>query len=219
MKPYASSKPDCRGGEKAERKEWPHHLHMSPATVHHKEAVFSIVREISGREHDDPMDDVDVNMAIWSIFLNATLRAAVDLGRDYETNLRYVKNHLWNSMKQLFNETEKLISGQTEITGANMIYFFELTWMSTSLFCSKAYEYTNAKTCVFSDSVLCVGKMGDDPIANWKSKIECYSKNNHFKDMNRIDGMPTEFKWKIFPGITTLGLFEKIQSSDERLTV
>ena len=35
---------------------------------------------------------------------------------------------------------------------------------------------------------------------------------NHLKDMNRIDGMPTEFKWKIFPGITTLGLFEKIQS-------
>ena len=30
--------------------------------------------------------------------------------------------------------------------------------------------------------------------------------------MNRIDGMPTEFEWKIFPGITTLGLLEKIQS-------
>ena len=30
--------------------------------------------------------------------------------------------------------------------------------------------------------------------------------------MNRIDGMPTELEWKIFPGITTLGLFEKIQS-------
>ena len=50
------------------------------------------------------MDDVDVNMAIWFVFLNATLRAAVDLGQDYETNLRYVKNHLWNSVKQLFIE-------------------------------------------------------------------------------------------------------------------
>ena len=30
--------------------------------------------------------------------------------------------------------------------------------------------------------------------------------------MNRIDGMPTEFEWKVFPGITTLGLLEKIQS-------
>ena len=67
------------------------------------------------------MDDLDVNMAIWGIFLNATLRAAVHLGQDYEANLRYVKNHLWNSVGQLFNGTEKLISGQTEITGLNTI--------------------------------------------------------------------------------------------------
>ena len=39
-----------------------------------------------------------------------------------------------------------------------------------------------------------------------------YSEDNHFKDMNPIDGMPTEFEWKIFPGITTLGLLETIQS-------
>ena len=137
------------------------------------EAVFSIVREISGREHDDPTNDLDVNMAIWGIFLNATLQAAVHLGQDYETNLRYVKNHLWNSLKQLFNEAEKLSSGQIEITGANTINFRELTWMSTSLLCSKAYQYTKAKACVFSGSVLCVEKMGHDPIATWKSKIKC----------------------------------------------
>ena len=28
---------------------------------------------------------------------------------------------------------------------------------------------------------------------------------------NRIDGMPTEFEWKIFPGFTALGFLEKIQ--------
>ena len=54
--------------------------------------------------------------------------------------------------------------------------------------------------------------MGDDPIATWKSKIKWYSESNHFKDMNRTDGMPTEFERKTFPGITTLGLLEKIQS-------
>ena len=37
--------------------------------------------------------------------------------------------------------------------------------------------------------------------------------NNHFKDMIRIDGMPTEFEWKIFPRITALGLLEKIQKN------
>ena len=54
--------------------------------------------------------------------------------------------------------------------------------------------------------------MGDDPIATWKSKIEWYSENNLFKNMNRIDGMPSEFQWKIFTGIMTLGFLEKIQN-------
>ena len=72
VKPNASSTSDCQEGLKVERKVWPHHLHMSPDTVHHTEAVFSIARENYGREHDDPMDDLDVNMAIWGILLNAT---------------------------------------------------------------------------------------------------------------------------------------------------
>ena len=114
-------------------------------------------------------------------------------------------------MGQLFNETGKLISEKKEITGVSTIAFKDATWMSTSLLCEKAYRITNAKVCVFSDSVLCVGKMGDDPIATWKNKTEWYF-DNHLKDLNRIDGKPTEFEWNIFTGIITLGLLEKIQS-------
>ena len=57
-------KSDCQGRPVAEKIEWSHNLLMSPATIHHTEAVFSIVRRIYGREFDDPMNDVDVNMAI-----------------------------------------------------------------------------------------------------------------------------------------------------------
>ena len=64
FKKRASSKSDHPGSPKTERKEWSHNVHVSPATVHHTEAVFSIVRGICGREHDDPMDDLDVNIAI-----------------------------------------------------------------------------------------------------------------------------------------------------------
>ena len=109
-KPHASSKSDCQGGAEAERKEWSHKLHVSPATVHHMEAVFSIVRRIFGREHDDPMNDLNVNLSFWEHISECHPRAAVHLGQDYEANLRYVKNHLWNRRGQLFNETGKLIS-------------------------------------------------------------------------------------------------------------
>ena len=123
-----------------------------------------------------------------------------------------MKNHFWDSVGQLFNENEKLVGEQEEITGVSKINFKDCLWMSTSILCSRACQITNAIAYVFSDSVLCVGKMGSDLFATWKSKIKWYSENKHFKDLNRIDGMPTEFEWKILTGITTLGLLEKIQS-------
>ena len=62
----------------------------------------------------------------------------------------------------------------------------------------------------FSDSVLCLGKMGDNPIESWKKQIQWYS-NNLLKDISRIDGKPIEFEWKIFPGFTTAGILKEIQ--------
>ena len=155
------------------------------------------------------MYDLDVNMGIWGIFLNTTLRAAVHLGQDHEANLRSVKNHFWNSVGQLFNENEKLIGEQKEITGVSTINFKDCKWMSTSSLCSEASQITNAKPHVFCSLW---EEIGADLIATWKSKIKWYSENNHFKDMNEIDVMPTEFEWKIFPGIMTLGLLEKTHS-------
>ena len=101
-------------------------------------------------------------------------------------------------MGQLFNEAGKLISETTEITGVNTINFKELTWISTSLLCEKACQITNAKAFVFSDSVFCVGKMGDDPIATWKSKnkmvfgkqsLQGYESNRLYADGVRVDNI------------------------------
>ena len=72
--------------------------------------------------------------------------------------------------------------------------------MSTSLLHSRAYQYSTAKVYVFSDSVLCLGKMGDDPVESWKRPTQWYSDSNYFKELNRIDGQLVEFEWKIFPG-------------------
>ena len=83
------------------------------------------------------MDDLEVNMAIWCIFMTATLRAAIHLGQDYEANLPYVKSNQWNSVGQLFREIGKLISDQNEITGIRTIEFQDAPWMSTSLIVRK----------------------------------------------------------------------------------
>ena len=38
-----------------------------------------------------------------------------------------------------------------------------------------------------------------------------YSETNSFSELNRIDGKPMEFEWKIFPGFTTGGILNEIQ--------
>ena len=86
VKPCAPSNSACQGRPKAEKVEWSHNLHVSPSTIHHTEAVFSIIGELYGRGREDPMHDLDVNMAIWDIFQNATFRAGVHFGQDYEVN-------------------------------------------------------------------------------------------------------------------------------------
>ena len=151
-----------------------------------------MVRNIYGRQPGDPVKDLNVNLAIWGMFMNTTFRAAVHLGKDYDTNLHYAKNHLWDNH---YGELKRLICEQSEILGPKSPEivglkkkFEETTWRSTSLLCERAYQ--------ISDSVLCAGEMGGDPNAAWKSKIKWYSQNNHFKELNRIDGMPTEFEWK-----------------------
>ena len=72
------------------------------------------------------------------MFMNTTLRAAVNFGKDYDAHLRYVQNHFWKTAGQLFRETEKLISGQTETAGISLINFQDLRWMSTGLLHSRA---------------------------------------------------------------------------------
>ena len=89
-------------------------------------------------------------------------------------------------------------SVNTEVTGVSTINFKDCTSMSTSLLCSKAYQISNAKAHVFSDSVLCVGTLGDDPIATWRSKIMVLGKqsrqgcesNRWHADGVRVENIP-----------------------------
>ena len=150
---------------------------MGPLSPHIAEHIVLYgSRLLHGQENlwkqpGDPAEDLNMNLAIWWMFMNTTLRASVYLGQDYDTNLRFVKNYLWKTTGQLFSEAEKLISGQTETTGISLINFQDLRWVSTSLLHGRTYQYSTANAYVFSNSVLCLEKMGDDPVESWRSKI------------------------------------------------
>ena len=107
--PGTPGTPGDSGDSEAEGydKDWPHHLHITQNNVHHMARVFSIVRQAYYRSSTDSMKDLDVNTAIWSIFMSVTLQAAVHLGKDYTENLRSTKNQPKKSLRQLFQVTER----------------------------------------------------------------------------------------------------------------
>ena len=109
----ASGNSEAEGSDKS----WPHNLHISTNYVPHMEKVFSILRQRYGLGPMDQMKHLDVNTAIWSIFLSVTLQATVHLGSDDTENLRSTKNQTKKSLRQLFQGTERLITDQTEISG------------------------------------------------------------------------------------------------------
>ena len=55
----------------------PHNSSISTDCVPHVEKVFSIVRQRYNLSPKDKMEDLDVNSAIWGLFLSVTLQAAV----------------------------------------------------------------------------------------------------------------------------------------------
>ena len=107
---------------------WQHRFHKSPDCLPHMEKVFSIVRKIHDRKPTDTLKDLDVNTAIWCIFMSVTLQTAVHLGRDYSLNLRSVKNQSSKSVDHFFRTTQNLIKEQTEITGLSTIIWDKPMW-------------------------------------------------------------------------------------------
>ena len=207
MRLVASGNSDTKGKDKI----GPHHFQKSTDCVPHMEKVFSIVRHRYGLSPRDKMENLEVNAVSCGIFMSVTLQVAVHVGTNYTDNLRSTRNQPKKSLRQLFQVTRKLISDQTEITGITTIDWQQLMWRETTLLTDKAVQFATEKNRVFSDSVLCLGGISQEPVEAWESKIKWFIESRHFRELDRIDGEPMEFEWKNFPGFTTLGILDEIQ--------
>ena len=70
------------------------------------------------------------------------------------------------------------------------------------------------KVYVFSDSVLCLGKIIEIPQSNdaWDQRLGWFKSSQVHRSFDRSDGEPMEFEWNIFPGFKTLQLSEEVKS-------
>ena len=77
------------------------------------------------------------------------------------------------------------------------------------------------KVYVFSDYVLCLGKIHENPQSKkaWEDRLTWFKSSSEYKALDNIDGEPMEFEWNIFPGFTALQLVREVQEFLSRLSV
>ena len=156
--------------------------------------------------------------------MSSTLEASVFMGKNYSENLHSIKNTGNNlTLKQMFDISEKLIIEQSgEIFGVFQINSEDSPWKQLSLVNDEEIiSLSHAKVYVFSDSVLCLGKVNQNPTSNtaWEEKLSWFKDSPQHRTLDTIDGEPMAFEWNIFTGFTTLQLvdeFSKIHEQNER---
>ena len=170
--------------------------------VRKRQKIMSNVAD-SGEEHS----------IIWGMFVAATMNAATFMGKNFVDNQNSIKNSTDLTLKKMFDISEKLVSEQEEINNVDKIYWKNHSWKQLSLIGDETViSLQRTKVYVFSDSVLCLGKVQQNPESNeaWKKRIEWIINEKSYRDYDGINGEPTEFEWNIFPGFTTLQLCGKV---------
>ena len=141
----------------------------------------------------------------WRMFMAATLNAATFMGKNFSTIQSLVKNHEDLTLKNMFDVTAQLVINQDEINGLDKIQWEKYSWTRLSYL-------QRTKVYVFSDSVLCLGRVLQHPESNeaWKNRVAGIQSGKSYRDYDAITGESTEFEWNIFPRFTTLQLCDKI---------
>ena len=136
------------------------------------------------------------------MFMSATLEASVFMGKNYMEILHSIENTGKDlTMKQMFDISEKLIAEQSdEIYGVTPINWEDPSWKQLSLVGDEeVISLSHAKVYVFSDSVLCLGKMNQNPQSNtvWEDKLTWFKSSSQYRTLDAIHGEPMEFEWNI----------------------
>ena len=109
----------------------------------------------------------DEHSIIWRVFMAATLNAATFMGKNFSTIQTVVKNYEDLTLKQMFDVTAQLVNNQEEINCLDKIQWEKYSWTRLSLIGDETViNLQRTKVYVFSDSVLCLGRVLQHPDSN-----------------------------------------------------
>ena len=172
------------------------------------------VRKRQKRSSMNIAEDGEKHSVICGMFMSSTLQASVFMVKNYSDNWPSIKHTEDLTMKQMFDISAKLLSEQDEIYGVKTIDWVNSSWKYLSLIGDEQFiSFHRTKVYVFSDSVLCLGKIHENPQSNtaWEQRLEWFKTTPEYRTLDRIDGQPMKFEWNIFPGFNTLQLSPEVQ--------
>ena len=160
-------------------------------------------------------EDCTEHSIIWGMFMATTLNAATFTGKNYSTMQNVVQNEENLSLKQMFDVTAQTIHNEEEIYCLDKIVYQKNSWTQLSLINDPVIiSLQSTKVYVFSDSVLCLGKVLQHLECNeaWKNRVAGVRAERNYSDFEDVKGESTEFEWNIFPGFTSLQLCDRISN-------
>ena len=113
----------------------------------------------------------------------ATMNAATFMGKNFSTIQNFNMNSKDLTVKQMFDIT--LVSDQDEINGLANIQWEKYSWTRLSLIGDgTVINLQRAKIYVFSDSVLCLGKILQHTESNeaWKNRLARVMSEKSYRD-------------------------------------
>ena len=147
----------------------------------------------------------------FGMFLSASMNAAVFQGKDYSDDLHSIRS---TAEKPTVRNCSTCPFENKKISGVSQICWQTSPCERLSLVNDEeAIRFSTAKVHVFSDSVLCLGRVPQFPQSNddWETTLQWFLNSKPYRESDRIDGELMDFAWKIYPGFTTLQILFEIQ--------
>ena len=108
-------------------------------------------------------EDGEKHSMIWRMFMTVTMDSAVFMGKNYLNNCQSIANTTDLTLKQMFDISTRLVSEQDEISGLETIGWENHSLKYLSLIGEeRIINLQRMKVYVFSDSVLCLGKIHEN---------------------------------------------------------
>ena len=136
--------------------------------------------------------------------MTVTMESAVFMGKNYPNNCQSIVNTTDLTLKQMFDISTRLVSEQDEISGLETSGWENHSWKYLSLIGDERdINLQSTEVYVFSDSVLCLGKILEtlQPNGAWEQRFGWLKSYQNYRNFDRIDGEPMEFEWECFPRI------------------